>query len=73
MRLGVVLLGEARPEPEWLPGTAGLEEAAGRLLGAVRGLARGEARGNWPGRERAACQALHCGFSEHCHPAPPAC
>jgi ATP-dependent exoDNAse (exonuclease V) beta subunit len=73
VRLGVVFLGEARPEPEWLSAAAGLEEAAGRLLGAVRGLVRGEALGHWPGRERTACQALHCGFSEHCHPAPPAC
>jgi ATP-dependent exoDNAse (exonuclease V) beta subunit len=73
VRVGVVFLGEPRPEPEWLAGTRGLEEAAGRLAGAVRALARGEARGDWPGRERATCQALHCGFSEHCHPAPRAC
>ena len=73
VRVGVVFLGEARPEPEWLTGAKGLEEAAGRLAGAVRALARGEVRGDWPGRERATCQALHCGFSEHCHPAPRAC
>jgi ATP-dependent helicase/nuclease subunit A len=73
VRVGVVFLGEPRPEPEWLTGPKGLEEAAGRLAGAVQALARGEARGDWPGRERAACQALHCGFSEHCHPAPRAC
>ncbi|MFP2912926.1 PD-(D/E)XK nuclease family protein, partial [Pyxidicoccus sp. 3LFB2] len=73
VRVGVVFLGEPHPEPEWLTGAKGLEEAAGRLAGAVQALARGEARGDWPGRERAACQALHCGFSEHCHPAPRAC
>jgi ATP-dependent exoDNAse (exonuclease V) beta subunit len=73
VRVGVVFLGEARPEPEWLTGAKGLEEAAGRLAGAVRALAWGEVRGDWPGRERATCQALHCGFSEHCHPAPRAC
>ncbi|MFP2933762.1 DNA helicase UvrD, partial [Pyxidicoccus sp. 3LG] len=73
VRVGVVFLGEPRPEPEWLPGGRGLDEAAGRLAEAVRALARGEVRGDWPGRERATCQALHCGFSEHCHPAPRAC
>ncbi|MBZ4416992.1 UvrD-helicase domain-containing protein [Myxococcus sp. RHSTA-1-4] len=73
VRVGVVFLVEASPEPEWLVGAKGLEAAAGRLAGAVRALARGEVQGDWPGRERATCQALHCGFSEHCHPAPRAC
>ena len=73
VQVGVVFLGEPHPEPEWLVGVKGLEEVARRLAGAVQSLARGEARGDWPGRERAACQALHCGFSEHCHPAPRAC
>ncbi|WP_163868362.1 UvrD-helicase domain-containing protein [Myxococcus eversor] len=73
VRVGVVFLGEARPEPEWSMGGAGEEEAAGRLAGAARALARGEVRGTWAGREVATCQALHCGFSEHCHPAPSAC
>jgi ATP-dependent helicase/nuclease subunit A len=73
VRVGVVFLGEPRPEPEWLSGAKGLEAAARRLARAVQALAGGEARGDWPGRERAACQALHCGFSEHCHPGPGAC
>ncbi|QSQ27844.1 UvrD-helicase domain-containing protein [Pyxidicoccus parkwayensis] len=73
VRVGVVFLGEPHPEPEWLTGAKGLDAAAGRLAGAVRTLARGESRGDWAGRERATCQALHCGFSEHCHPAPGAC
>ncbi|MCP3060716.1 UvrD-helicase domain-containing protein [Myxococcus sp. K38C18041901] len=73
VRVGVVFLGEERPEPEWRADVARPEEAARRLADATRALARGEVRGAWAGRERATCQALHCGFSEHCHPAPPAC
>ncbi|ATB46973.1 UvrD-helicase domain-containing protein [Corallococcus macrosporus] len=73
VRVGVVSLKEAQPEPEWLSGPRGLEDAAGRLAGAARAVSRGESRGEWDGREKAACQALHCGFAEHCHPAPRAC
>ncbi|NTX61753.1 UvrD-helicase domain-containing protein [Myxococcus sp. CA051A] len=73
VRVGVVFLGEARPEPEWSMDGVGQEEAARRLADGARALARGEVRGAWAGREVATCQALHCGFSEHCHPAPSAC
>ncbi|AGC44325.1 ATP-dependent DNA helicase UvrD [Myxococcus stipitatus DSM 14675] len=73
VRVGVVFLAEAKPEPEWRGDEEGLEDAAARLAGAARALARGEVRGAWSGRERPTCQALHCGFSEHCHPAPSAC
>ncbi|MDY7225262.1 UvrD-helicase domain-containing protein [Hyalangium rubrum] len=73
VRVGVLFLGEPSPEPELLTIPGGLEEAAGRLEEAVRALARGDLRREWPGRERATCQALHCGFSEHCHPSPSAC
>jgi len=73
VRVGVVFLGEPSPEPEFLTLPGGLEERAGRLGEAVRALVRGELRREWPGRERATCQALHCGFAEHCHPAPGAC
>ncbi len=73
VRVGVVFLGEPSPEPEFLTIPGGLEEAAGRLGEGVRALTRGDLRGEWPGRERATCQALHCGFAEHCHPSPGAC
>jgi ATP-dependent exoDNAse (exonuclease V) beta subunit len=73
IRVGVVFLGEPTPEPEFLTVPGGLEERAGRLGEAVRALVRGNLRKEWPGRERPTCQALHCGFAEHCHPAPPAC
>ncbi|MCP3103208.1 UvrD-helicase domain-containing protein [Myxococcus sp. K15C18031901] len=73
IRTGVVFLGEPHAEPEWLPSPERAGDAAGRLAEAARSLARGEVKGSWTGRERATCQALHCGFSEHCHPAPSAC
>ncbi|MCE9666817.1 UvrD-helicase domain-containing protein [Myxococcus stipitatus] len=73
IRTGVVFLGELRPEPEWLTSSEAPDAPAGRLADAARALARGEVKGSWSGRERATCQALHCGFSEHCHPAPSAC
>jgi ATP-dependent exoDNAse (exonuclease V) beta subunit len=73
VRVGVVFLGEPSPEPEFLTVPGGLEEPAGRLAEAVRALVRGELRRAWPGRERETCQALHCGFAEHCHPSPGAC
>jgi ATP-dependent exoDNAse (exonuclease V) beta subunit len=73
LRAGVCFLGEASPEPEFLAELEPLEEAAGRLAEATRALARGDARGEWPGQGKVACRALHCGFSEHCHAAPGAC
>ncbi|HEX8697678.1 MAG TPA: UvrD-helicase domain-containing protein [Myxococcaceae bacterium] len=73
VRVGVAFLGEPTPEPEWLTVPGGLEEAGARLEQAVQALARSDVRRDWPGRERATCQALHCGFSEHCHPSPGAC
>ncbi|WP_224367346.1 UvrD-helicase domain-containing protein [Hyalangium versicolor] len=73
VRVGVVFLGEPTPEPEFLTVPGGLEEPAGRLEEAVRALAQGDLRRVWPGRERATCQALQCGFAEHCHPSPGAC
>ncbi len=73
VRVGVAFLGEPSPEPEFLTLPGGLEEALPRLEEALRALARGDLRREWPGRERATCLALHCGFSEHCHPSPGAC
>ncbi|MBN1209578.1 MAG: UvrD-helicase domain-containing protein [Myxococcaceae bacterium] len=73
VRVGVLFLGEPSPEPEFLAIPGGLEEAAGRLGEGVRALTRGNLRKEWPGRERATCQALHCGFAEHCHPSPSTC
>ncbi|XXF81634.1 UvrD-helicase domain-containing protein [Myxococcaceae bacterium GXIMD 01537] len=73
LRAGVAFLGEAVPEPEFLAPVHDLEQAAGRLGEAVRKLVQGDVRGEWPGRERATCQTLHCGFAEHCHRAPGAC
>ncbi|RKH66053.1 hypothetical protein D7V93_04915, partial [Corallococcus llansteffanensis] len=66
-------LGEASPEPEFLPRGAGDSGAARRLAQGVRALVQAESTGVWTGWDKAACQALHCGFAEHCHPAPPAC
>jgi ATP-dependent helicase/nuclease subunit A len=73
VRVGVVFLGEPTLEPEFLTLSGALEERAGRLGEAVRALVRANLRKEWPGRERPTCQALHCGFAEHCHPSPPAC
>jgi ATP-dependent exoDNAse (exonuclease V) beta subunit len=73
VRVGVAFLDEPTPEPEWLTVPGGLEEAGARLEQAVQALARSDVRRDWPGREKATCQALHCGFSEHCHPSPGAC
>jgi hypothetical protein len=73
VRVGVAFLGEPTPEPEWLTVPGGLEEAGTRLEEAVRALARSDVRRDWPGREKPTCQALHCGFAEHCHPSPGAC
>jgi hypothetical protein len=73
VRAGVAFLGEASSEPEFLPALENLEQAAGRLGEAVRSLVQADVRGEWPGRERAACQTVHCGFAEHCHAAPGAC
>jgi ATP-dependent helicase/nuclease subunit A len=73
VRVGVAFLGEAVPEPEFLPGGVTDAGAVRRLARGVRALVRAEASGEWAGWDRAACQALHCGFAEHCHPAPSAC
>ncbi|KFE64598.1 UvrD-helicase domain-containing protein [Hyalangium minutum] len=73
VRVGVVFLGEPTLAAEFLTLPGGWEERAGRLAEAVRALVRGELRREWPGRERETCQALHCGFAEHCHGAPGAC
>ncbi|MFL5349134.1 MAG: UvrD-helicase domain-containing protein [Hyalangium sp.] len=73
VRVGVLFLGEPTPEPEFLTVPGGLEEPVGRLGEAVRALVQGILRRQWPGRERATCQALHCGFAEHCHASPGAC
>ncbi|WP_224245876.1 UvrD-helicase domain-containing protein [Hyalangium gracile] len=73
VRVGIVFLGEPAPEPEFLTVPGGLEEPTGRLGEAVRALVQGDLRREWPGRERPTCQALHCGFAEHCHASPGAC
>ncbi|NOK37416.1 UvrD-helicase domain-containing protein [Corallococcus exercitus] len=73
VRVGVAFLGEASPEPEFLPAGSADAGAVRRLAEGVRALAQAESTGAWPGWDKAACQALHCGFAEHCHPAPPAC
>lgn len=73
VRVGVVFLGEPTPEPEFLTVPGGLQEPVGRLGEAVRALVQGDLSRQWPGRERATCQALHCGFAEHCHASPGAC
>jgi ATP-dependent helicase/nuclease subunit A len=73
VRVGVLFLGEPHPEPEFLALPGGVEESAELLSEAVRALVRGEARRQWPGREKLTCQALHCGFAEHCHASPGAC
>ncbi|RKH73735.1 DNA helicase UvrD [Corallococcus interemptor] len=73
VRVGVAFLGDASPEPEFLPAGASDPGAVRRLAEGVRALAQAEITGAWQGWDKAACQALHCGFAEHCHPAPPAC
>ncbi|MCY1034373.1 UvrD-helicase domain-containing protein [Corallococcus sp. BB11-1] len=73
VRVGVAFLGEGSPEPEFLASGAGDEAAAHRLALGVRALVQSESMGAGAGWDKAACQALHCGFAEHCHPAPPAC
>ncbi|SEL96665.1 ATP-dependent exoDNAse (exonuclease V) beta subunit (contains helicase and exonuclease domains) [Stigmatella aurantiaca] len=73
VRAGVAFLGEPSPEPEFLTLPGGLTEAAEPLEQAVRALVRSGMQDEWPSREAAACQALHCGFAEHCHPSPRAC
>ncbi|TSC31907.1 UvrD-helicase domain-containing protein [Corallococcus sp. Z5C101001] len=73
VRVGVAFLGEPSPEPEFLPAGSADAGAVRRLAQGVRALVQEESTGGWPGWDKAACQALHCGFAEHCHPAPPAC
>ncbi len=73
VRVGVAFLADASPEPEFLPGGSADAGAVRRLAEGVRALVQAENAGAWPGWDKAACQALHCGFAEHCHPAPPAC
>jgi ATP-dependent helicase/nuclease subunit A len=73
VRVGVAFLGEPSPEPEFLTLPGGLAEAAAPLEQGVRALVRSGMQDEWPCREAAACQALHCGFAEHCHPSPRAC
>ncbi|RKH97415.1 DNA helicase UvrD [Corallococcus sp. AB030] len=73
VRVGVAFLGDASPEPEFLPAGSADAGAVRRLAEGVRALVQAEMSRAWPGWDRAACQALHCGFAEHCHPAPPAC
>ncbi|MDC0715001.1 UvrD-helicase domain-containing protein [Stigmatella sp. ncwal1] len=73
VRVGVAFLGEPSPEPEFLTLPGGLTEAAEPLAQAVRALVRSGMQDEWPSREATTCQALHCGFAEHCHPSPRAC
>ncbi|RKG79242.1 UvrD-helicase domain-containing protein [Corallococcus terminator] len=73
VRVGVAFLGEASPEPEFLPKGTGDAGAVRLLAQGVRSLVQSESLGTGVGWDKAACQALHCGFAEHCHPAPPAC
>jgi ATP-dependent exoDNAse (exonuclease V) beta subunit len=73
VQVGVAFLGEPSPEPEFLPASKDLEATAERLRAAARALVEADVGGRWPGREKAICLALACGYSEHCHPAPRAC
>ncbi|NOK16823.1 UvrD-helicase domain-containing protein [Corallococcus carmarthensis] len=73
VRVGVAFLGDASPEPEFLPAGSADAGAVRRLAEGVRALVQAESTRGWQGWDKAACQALHCGFAEHCHPAPPAC
>jgi hypothetical protein len=73
VQVGVAFLGEPSPEPEFLPASKDLEASAERLRAAARALVEADVGGKWPGRDKAICLSLACGYSEHCHPAPRAC
>ena len=73
VQVGVAFLGEPSPEPEFLPASKDLEVSAERLRAAARALVEADVGGKWPGRDKAICLSLACGYSEHCHPAPRAC
>jgi ATP-dependent exoDNAse (exonuclease V) beta subunit len=73
VQVGVAFLGEPSPEPEFLPASKDLEGTAEQLRASARALVEADVGGRWPGREKAICLALACGYSEHCHPAPRAC
>jgi ATP-dependent exoDNAse (exonuclease V) beta subunit len=73
VQVGLAFLGEDVPEPEFPALSHDLDSIAERLRDAARALVEADVGGRWPGRERSSCEALGCGFAEHCHAGPRAC
>jgi hypothetical protein len=73
VQVGVAFLGEDVPEPEFPSLPTDLGTIAERLRAAARALVVADVGGRWPGKERAVCESLGCGFAEHCHAGPRAC
>jgi ATP-dependent exoDNAse (exonuclease V) beta subunit len=73
VQVGLAFLGEDMPEPEFPLLSGDLDSLAERLQSAARALVAADVIGQWPGRERPACEALSCGFAERCHVGPRAC
>jgi hypothetical protein len=73
VQVGVAFLGEDVPEPEFPSLSTDLDAIAERLRSAARALVVADVGGRWPGKERAMCESLGCGFAQHCHPGPRAC
>ena len=67
VRAGIVFLLEESPDPQFLTEleTPVLSRA---LVEETRGLAESQRTGHWPGRPRARCEAIGCGYVYRCHP-----
>jgi hypothetical protein len=71
VRTGIAFLRGARGEPVVVPPYSDGELGAFRaeLLEAARNMLTLRRGGEWPGRERAECERIHCGYRYRCHPA----
>jgi ATP-dependent exoDNAse (exonuclease V) beta subunit len=67
VRAGIVFLLEDSPEPQFLNDLE-IPVLSHALVEETRGLAESQRTGHWPGRPRARCEALGCGYVYRCHP-----
>jgi CRISPR/Cas system-associated exonuclease Cas4 (RecB family) len=68
VRSGIVFLREYDVEPRYLDSLPSDDELEGSLAAQALVLTQAQVSGQWVGRERARCEALHCGFVYRCHP-----
>ncbi len=68
VRTGIAFLRERVPEPELCGAEVDAPALERRLLASARELLGMTQRREWPGREKAICDAISCGYRYRCHP-----